>query len=112
MQKHIVSYSHITDPDATTCNLFDGKPSEFNDQENRLFEHVGDALDDTGIDVKIANVEYDKHGDVAAAEFSLATCFWCRDSYYCAKNRSNIPDRSEVEGISGDWYYAEEKGGF
>ncbi|HLY12910.1 MAG TPA: hypothetical protein VKR24_01065 [Candidatus Limnocylindrales bacterium] len=103
------SFTNILDPDST-CNLFDGRPQSFDGTASADFQHVKEALDNSGVGLfMVWNIEYDTNGQITTAEFEVTAGDFDRFSYLYDRDntisKEPNPDTIVTDRINDDWWF-------
>jgi hypothetical protein len=91
---------------ATTCNLFDSKPSVMDDRSQQDFQTIANAMATTGVGINYLSAKYNSSDRLVGATFNLSTV--CRCSYvYQPGYRlpANMKGEMEYTAINSDWYF-------
>ena len=91
---------------ASTCNLFEDRPTAMNDRAKQDFQVVSNAMATTGVSIHYLSAKYDSSDRLIKAEFNLATS--CRCSYVYQPQYTlpkNMGGEMEFTAINPDWYF-------
>jgi hypothetical protein len=102
------NFSETTQP--TTCNLFEGEATVFDETANVAFSNLRQTLLFTGVNISFLNAYYEE-GKVRQVEFNL-NCWLCSRTRYVYEPNHVLPEDigSEMwfDAINETWYRVNE----
>jgi hypothetical protein len=106
------AFSNESDPEST-CNLFSGQPTPYDDQATKDWEQVRRALGDAEVSVwMVWNIHYDGDGRITLATFEITAGEFDRFSYlYDPGNevdKEPSPDTIVTRQINSSWWFMSE----
>jgi len=94
----------------TTCAWYEGDQL-FDEQAERDFQAVADALSATGVPVQRTYAKFEETGNVRYAEFHMP-CAWCRIRYVYTPHPTDLPGEAPGElwhrYLKGAWWVTNE----